>query len=57
MVLLRALGCYIAAYVLLLVVSVFFMQGAFSSVLPLVAVALAIVIYRSRFRTHYSDED
>lgn len=57
MALLRAIGCYVVAYLVLFAISIFFMQGAFSSILPLVALALAVVIYRSRFKPRYSDED
>lgn len=57
MVFIKAIGCYIVAFIALLAVSLIFMQGAFVSILPFVAIAVAVVIYKSVFKTRYIDED
>lgn len=50
------LGCVILAYVVLFVLSVIFMQGAFVEFLGLGALVLGSIIYRSIFKVFDMEE-
>lgn len=55
-VVVKWIGCVVLAYVVLFVLSVIFMQGAFVEFLGLGALVLGSIIYRSIFKVRYMEE-
>lgn len=55
-VVVKWIGCVVLAYVVLLVLSVVFMQGAFVEFLGLGALVLGSIIYRSIFKVRYMED-
>lgn len=57
MVVLKWIGCYIVAFMVLLFMSVMFMRGAFVEWLGFLAIILGTVIYKSVFKPRVIHED
>lgn len=55
-VVVKWIGCVVLAYVVLFVLSVIFMQGAFIELLGVGALVLGSIIYRSIFKVRYMEE-
>lgn len=55
-VVVKWIGCVVLAYVVLFVLSVIFMQGAFIELLGVGALILGSIIYRSIFKVRYMEE-
>jgi hypothetical protein len=55
-VVVKWIGCVVLAYVVLFVLSVIFMQGAFIELIGLGAIVLGSIIYRSIFKVRYMED-